>query len=187
LSDEDSDAELVTPEVDVAILRTLARIRQKDPLVYEDGRQVFDGTLRLALAARPQLTSWSAEEEQRTASTSGPTKAKATKTKPVLLKDYQRSRLIADPTASLPDTVSAAGFLPTFAQEESALRAETTKAFHGVDSDDESEGEDLLQPREKTKDEREKEDEEYQKFLKENVGDREVEDALEQEEKFLRE
>lgn len=105
----------------------------------------------------------------------------------MLLKDYQRSRLIADPTASLPDTVSAAGFLPTFAQEESALRAETTKAFHGVDSDDESEGEDLLQPREKTKDEREKEDEEYQKFLKENVGDREVEDALEQEEKFLRE
>lgn len=44
-----------------------------------------------------------------------------------------------------------------------------------------------MQPREKTKDEREKEDEEYQKFLKENVGDREVEDALEQEEKFLRE
>ena len=44
LSDEDSDAELVTAEVDVAILRTLARIRQKDPLVYEEGRQVFDGT-----------------------------------------------------------------------------------------------------------------------------------------------
>mgnify|MGYP001585880411 FL=1 len=45
----------------------------------------------------------------------------------------------------------------------------------------------MLVPREKTKDEREKEDEEYAKFLKDNVGDREVEDALEQEEKFLRE
>lgn len=45
LSDEDSDAELVTPAVDVAILRTLARIRKKDPAVYEEGRQVFDGTL----------------------------------------------------------------------------------------------------------------------------------------------
>lgn len=55
MSDEDSDAELVTPEVDVAILRTLARIRQKDPLVYEDGRQVFDGTLRIFPAARAQL------------------------------------------------------------------------------------------------------------------------------------
>lgn len=47
LSSEDSDAEFVTPAVDVAILRTLARIRQKDPLVYEDGRQVFDGSFAL--------------------------------------------------------------------------------------------------------------------------------------------
>lgn len=44
LSDDDSDAELVTPQVDVAILRTLARIRQKDPLVYEENRSVFQGT-----------------------------------------------------------------------------------------------------------------------------------------------
>lgn len=53
-SDEDSDAELVTAQVDVAILRTLARIRQKDPTVYEEGREVFDGApapspLRLGL------------------------------------------------------------------------------------------------------------------------------------------
>lgn len=45
LSDDDSDAELVTPQVDVAILRTLARIRQKDPLVYEENRSVFQGEL----------------------------------------------------------------------------------------------------------------------------------------------
>lgn len=43
LSDDDSDAELVTPQVDAAILRTLAKIRQKDPSVYEEGREVFDG------------------------------------------------------------------------------------------------------------------------------------------------
>ena len=43
LSDEDSDAEFVTPQVDAAILRTLAKIRQKDPSVYEEGREVFDG------------------------------------------------------------------------------------------------------------------------------------------------
>lgn len=43
LSDDDSDAEFVTPQVDAAILRTLAKIRNKDPVVYEGGRQVFDG------------------------------------------------------------------------------------------------------------------------------------------------
>lgn len=42
-STDDDDAELVTPEVDAAILRTLAKIRAKDPSVYEDGRNVFDG------------------------------------------------------------------------------------------------------------------------------------------------
>ena len=45
LSDDDSDAELVTPAVDAAILRTLAKIKNKDPTVYEQGRQVFDGEL----------------------------------------------------------------------------------------------------------------------------------------------
>lgn len=127
----------------------------------------------------------SAEEEHRTASTSTSKTKSSRETKPVLLKDYQRSRLLADPTDSLPDQPSSAGFLPTFAQEETALKAETKKAFFGAG--DESEEDDLLVPREKTKDEREKEDEEYAKFLKDNVGDREVEDALEQEEKFLRE
>ena len=42
-STDDEDAELVTPEVDAAILRTLAKIRAKDPSVYEEGRAVFDG------------------------------------------------------------------------------------------------------------------------------------------------
>lgn len=130
-----------------------------------------------------------AEEEFRTASTSTlPAAPKSKATKPVLLKDYQRSRFLADPTDSLPDQPSAEGFFRTFAQEESDLKAEVTRAFHAdaSGSDDDAE-DDLLVPRAKTKDEREKEDEEYARFLKANVGDREVEDALEQEEKFLRE
>lgn len=128
------------------------------------------------------------EEESRTgpASTSAGTTIKKAATKPILLKDYQRSRLIADPTDSLPDS----SFQPTFADEERQLKRDTTRAFHlsnNTNDDEEDDDEDLLQPRAKTKDEREKEDEEYNKFVKANVGDREVEDALEQEEKFLRE
>ncbi|KAI5475361.1 KRR1 interacting protein 1 [Pseudohyphozyma bogoriensis] len=169
LSDDDSDAELVTPAVDVAILRTLAMIKSKDPSVYEGGRQVFD------------------EEELRHAGVS--TSKQSTKTKaskPVLLKDYQRARLIADPTGdSQADQPSASDFLPTFAQEERALRAETKRAFLGGGSDEEEE-DDLLVPREKTQDEAEREEKDYQKFLKENVGVKEVDAALEDEEKFLK-
>lgn len=52
LSDDDSDGEFVTPQVDVAILRTLARIRRKDPQVYEEGREVFDGQFPYSPVAR---------------------------------------------------------------------------------------------------------------------------------------
>ena len=40
---EDEDGEELTPAVDAAILRTLARIRNKDPDIYESGKNVFDG------------------------------------------------------------------------------------------------------------------------------------------------
>ena len=40
---EDSDAAELTPAVDAAILRTLARIRKKDPEIYDGDRQVFEG------------------------------------------------------------------------------------------------------------------------------------------------
>lgn len=81
-------------------------------------------------------------------------------------------------------------FKPTFADEERQLKQETMRAFHverGEEEGSAGEDDDLLQPRAKTKDEREKEDEEYNKFIKLNAGDRAVEDALEQEEQFLRE
>lgn len=42
---EDEDGEELTMAVDAAILRTLARIKRKDPSIYESGKNVFGGTL----------------------------------------------------------------------------------------------------------------------------------------------
>lgn len=128
--------------------------------------------------------------EEESGITAGPSSSKPEKgatSKPVLLKDYQRARMIADPTLSISDETPDPSFRPTFAQEERALKEEVTKAFGAgaADSDEEDDG--LLVRRSKTKDERQQEEEDYAKFLKENAGDRAVEDALEAEEKFLRE
>lgn len=41
---EDEDGEELTPAVDAAILRTLARIKRKDPSIYEQGKDVFEGS-----------------------------------------------------------------------------------------------------------------------------------------------
>ena len=57
----------------------------------------------------------------------------------------------------------------THAQEQAALRAETIQAFHTIPGDDEED--DILVPREKTKDELEQEEEEYRDFLKRQVGE----------------
>ncbi|KAK4055204.1 Kinetochore protein Spc24 [Microbotryomycetes sp. JL201] len=173
LSDDDSDAELVTPAVDAAILRTLAKIRNKDPSVYEQGRQVFD------------------EEESAIGSSSKQSAAtrQQSKPKPVLLKDYQRQRVLADPTLSVSDNAPDSSFQPlTHRQEELALKDEVKKAFMGSDSDQgEDDGDDLLVARDKTKDQVEEEEREYAQFLKENAGGKAVEDALAAEDRFLKE
>jgi len=40
---EDEDGEELTPALDAAILRTLARIKAQDPGIYDTGRNVFEG------------------------------------------------------------------------------------------------------------------------------------------------
>jgi hypothetical protein len=40
---EDEDGEELTPAVDAAILRTLARIKRKDPDIYATEKSIFEG------------------------------------------------------------------------------------------------------------------------------------------------
>lgn len=40
---EDEEGEELTPAVDAAILRTLARIKRKDPEIYETEKSIFAG------------------------------------------------------------------------------------------------------------------------------------------------
>lgn len=41
---EDEDGEELTPAVDAAILRTLARIRRRDPEIYNAEKDIFEGS-----------------------------------------------------------------------------------------------------------------------------------------------
>ena len=59
----------------------------------------------------------------------------------------------------------------THAQEQAALRVETIQAFHTGAGGEDDEDDDLLVPREKTKDELEYAEEEYRDFLKRQVGE----------------
>ncbi|WFD44326.1 Kinetochore protein Spc24 [Malassezia psittaci] len=74
---EDEEGEQLTPQVDAAILRTLQKIRSRDPEVYDPAARVFDKERENAM----QLAG-----AEATKHTSG-------RTRKVTLQDYQRQRL----------------------------------------------------------------------------------------------
>ncbi|KAF8625368.1 hypothetical protein AX15_005419 [Amanita polypyramis BW_CC] len=149
---EDEDGEELTPAVDVAILRTLARIKRKDPSIYDSGKDVYS------------------EEQQKVGGVSQKKKDKD-KSKPVTLRQVAfEAALEGGSRSPSPETTK-----PTHVEEQRALRDETIAAFHHAitsedDNGDEDEDGGLLVPREKTKDELEQEEEEYRVFLEKEVG-----------------
>ncbi|GAA94919.1 uncharacterized protein L969DRAFT_609411 [Mixia osmundae IAM 14324] len=162
-SSEDSDAELVTPQVDAAILKTIARIKRGDTALYDDASK----TKR-----------WFEEEEQRNAQSAARTskgKQKAKESKPVYLKDFQRQAILAAGNGDAEDVHER----PTPAEEAVRLQRETADAFRNALNDDADSDEDvLLVQREDTEAGEEDEDEAYRRFLLESVGEADVEAAL---------
>ncbi|WFD00170.1 Kinetochore protein Spc24 [Malassezia yamatoensis] len=74
---EDEEGEQLTPQVDAAILRTLQKIRSRDPEVYDPAARVFDKEKENAMQlAGAEATNHGSE-----------------RTKKVTLQDYQRQRL----------------------------------------------------------------------------------------------
>ncbi|KAJ3726986.1 KRI1-like family C-terminal-domain-containing protein [Lentinula raphanica] len=150
---EDEDGEELTPAVDAAILRTLARIKRKDPEIYDSKTGIF-------------------EEEQRKLGPTKPiSKRPKDKSKPVTLRQVaMEAQLQTDSRSPSPETL-------TYAEKQRRLRDETIAAIKQVgevegedDNDNENEGDDLFVLREKTKDEQEQEEEEYRSFLEREVG-----------------
>ncbi|KAE9408719.1 Krr1-domain-containing protein [Gymnopus androsaceus JB14] len=142
---EDEDGEELTPAVDAAILRTLARIKRKDPEIYNSKTGVF-------------------EEEQKKLGPAKPiAKQPKVKSKPVTMRQAAlEAQLEPDSRSPSPEPL-------THAEEQRRLRNETIAAFH-QDGNDNGDGDDLFVPREKTKDEQEREEEEYRSFLEREVG-----------------
>ncbi|TDL23117.1 Krr1-domain-containing protein [Rickenella mellea] len=161
---EDEDGEELTPAVDAAILRTLARIRRRDPGIYESGKGIFEEEEQKTKDAVPALTRSKTKD----------------KTKPLLMRQHALQSAIDGGPSRSP---SPGPNVPTHAEEQAALRRETVAAFHstatradkedgkagGDDGDDDLDG--FLVPREMTRDEAEVEQEEYRTFLARAVGE----------------
>ncbi|KAK0459472.1 KRI1-like family C-terminal-domain-containing protein [Desarmillaria tabescens] len=140
---EDEDGEELTPAVDAAILRTLARIKRKDPDIYNSEKSIFGEEQTLSVPSQPTA------------------RTKIKQSKPVTLRQVVLESTL-NPTSRSPSPEL------THVEAQRELRKETIAAFHGGEA--ERDDDDLLVPREKTKDEQEEEEEEYRDFLQREVG-----------------
>ena len=113
-------------------------------------------TVRLPLIASAILIRATELEE-----TSLPSSSRTKSSKPIRMKDLERLTLLKQGSQPFDEEIR-----PTPYQEEQALKAEVTAAFHADSGSDD----DLLVPREKTTGEEELEDEAYREFLMSSVG-----------------
>ena len=190
LESEDEDGEELTPAMDAAILRTLARIKRKDPSIYETGKDVFEGEFcfvsrcirssRLnAMESRGETAYGRSADRQAGAEGQGaflvfPDSRKPSpytasfdhnQSKPLTIRQHALASAIKDATGSRSPSPEPL----THVEEQQKLREETIAAFHAA-ADGVGDEDDLLVPREKTKDEIEREEEEYRAFLEREVG-----------------
>ncbi|KAF9123918.1 hypothetical protein BGW39_008597 [Mortierella sp. 14UC] len=158
--EEDEFGELVTPEIDGQIMKTIGLIRNQDPKIYEATSHFFIPSEMEK--ARKQWKEKQAEEK---------------KSKPMNIQDYHRQVLLEDggivdedaedrklkaKTKSMEDM--------THVEQQEYLKREMKSAFMG-DGDDEGEDADsFFTQKAKTKEDEEAEEEDYKRFLMESMG-----------------
>ena len=178
---EDEDGEELTPALDVAILRTLARIKARDPDIYDASRNVFEGAssrgrfLSALSNERYVYRRRRTEEHGKSGTLPSPArrKKKTKEDKPLTLPEQRLAAALDDASSSRSPSPPLP---PTHTEEQAALRAETIAAFHasadadGEVSKQEMEEGGLFTLREKTRDEVEQEEAEYRAYLEREVG-----------------
>ncbi|KAJ8327029.1 hypothetical protein BDV3_000159 [Batrachochytrium dendrobatidis] len=161
---EDEFGELVTPQVDAQIMKTIAMIKSKNPEVYN-----------------PEVSFFSEKEMEAAKQEWNKKKQKAKlEDKPIYLKELQRKELLSnvnsegdyedtdDKSDVSTDDVNNHG--PTHVEEQEALKNEFKKAAFNDDSDNENGQDSLFTVRPLTTEEIESENAEYSEFLLKNMG-----------------
>ncbi|KAG8903821.1 hypothetical protein FRC00_014474, partial [Tulasnella sp. 408] len=144
---EDEDGDEFDAATDVALLKTLALIQKKDPSIYDTSTNVFGG---IDGEASILFGSIEATQEEGTLS---PGVAQLA------------ANILGKPSDEQGPSV------PTYAEEQEALRRETISAFHDAIDEDGEDDDGLLVLRKEFKDDVDEEDEEYRAYVQKEVGD----------------
>ncbi|XP_069681632.1 protein KRI1 homolog [Periplaneta americana] len=153
-SEEDETAEQLTQQLEKDFFKTLSCLKKKDPSIYDEKVSFFSKTS-------------SASGDQSVTSTKKPDG------KPLFLRDYER-KLIVEREGKLSDDEDIDETkIPTIAEEEKLIQESFKGALKDDDDEDDEQGTwgGLFQKRHKTKEELEKEEEDYREWLKGQKGE----------------
>ena len=182
--DEDDDGELVSPELDIQIVKTINSIRKRDPKIYDKNAKWF------------KEEKGDGDEDDDDEDEYGDD---GLKRKRKAYKDVLREQLLTH-GADIEDPDAAAGnaaAMPrsrkalAYDAEQEQIRREFIKSAGGSDGDgdddDDDDGDDILRVRVKTDAERAEEERELQAALKEMVslGSKEAKEETEKRDAFL--
>ncbi|CAH1113712.1 unnamed protein product [Psylliodes chrysocephalus] len=156
-SSDDEEGVEITQAVEKDFFRTLSCLKNKDPSIYNNSVSFFNDSSQAKVK-------------------------KKKKEKPVFLKDYERN-LILEKGGVLSDDEEEVERpkSPTYNQEQSQIKESFKNALENSDDENEENWGGIFQQRTKTKDEMDKDESDYKKWLsgeKNKLGDEKVETDL---------
>ncbi|XP_047117987.1 protein KRI1 homolog [Schistocerca piceifrons] len=169
--EDDENAEQLTKEIEKSFFKTLSCLKKKDPRIYDPNINFFNNEV-----ISSQLSSITTKKEKEE--------------KPLFLRDYER-KIITEKEGKLSDDEEDSSSeskkalrpeSPTLVEEQKAIKESFKNALEDTDEDeDKGSWGGLFQQRKKTKEELEKEEEDYLEWLKgqrEQLADKEAESDL---------
>jgi len=146
--EEDEDAKELTDDVEKSFFKTLSCLKKGDPKIYDESVKFFNSSTQKTIE-----------------------KSTENRSDPIYLEEYKR-KILLERGPEFDDTVEIIDELekekvrmssPSYVEEQQAIKESFKDAL-----DDNSDDEDILKPRIKTKEEQEKEDKDYLEWLKGN-------------------
>jgi protein KRI1 len=182
-SDDDDDGIELTEEVEKQFFKTLSCLKNKDPRIYDATVRFFDG---------PEDNLQKVQK-------------KVKKEKPLYINDYERELILkknGELSESDEEKEDPRARSPTYVEEQQKIKENLKKVLNGVtEDDDEEEWGGMLKVRQKTEEEKMREEAEYKEWLsgqKEDIEDKDFKNelkplkdywnnpSLDKDEKFLR-
>ncbi|XP_027853272.1 protein KRI1 homolog [Aphis gossypii] len=159
--EEDEEAKELTDDVEKSFFKALSCLKKDDPKIYDESVKFFDS---------------SAAHQNVKKSTDGQDK----NSNPIYLEEYKRKILLErgpefDDTKEMNDVLKKEKVRmssPSYVEEQQAIKESFNFALN-----DNSDDEDILKPRLKTKEEQEKEEKDYLEWLKGNRDELEDEET----------